>query len=174
MRKIILLSIIPLVVYSQAIDDQDVWRDFEFLVGEWKATESGRIGEGRGERKIEFILQDKYIHWKNKSIFEPQEKNPNGEVHEDWAFISYDKIRKKYVMRQFHVEGFVNQYVLDSVSNDKKKLIFLSEAIENVPSGFRAKLTYEIISKNEFKEFFELAPPSKEFALYTTNHWRRK
>jgi hypothetical protein len=174
MRKIILPLIFPLVVYSQATDDKDFWRDFEFLIGEWAATESGRMGEGRGERKIELVLQNKYLYWKNKSTFEPQEKNSKGEVHEDWALISFDKIRKKFVMRQFHVEGFVNQYVLESVSSDMKKLIFLSESIENVPAGFKAKLTYEIISENEFIEYFELAPPRKEFTLYTTNHWRKR
>lgn len=159
-------------VYAQK--DISIWKDFDFLIGEWETIETGRIGEGRGERKIEFILQDKYIHWKNKSIFEPQEKNPIGEVHEDWAFISYDKMRKKFVMRQFHVEGFVNQYVLDSVSSDSKKLIFVSEVIENVPADFRARLTYEIKGESEFFEYFELAQPGKDFMLYTKNHWKKK
>ncbi|MBM4176113.1 MAG: hypothetical protein FJ213_08065 [Ignavibacteria bacterium] len=159
-------------VYAQK--DLSLWSNFDFFVGEWEGYETGKAGIGKGERTIEFIMQGKYLHWKNKSTFEPQEKNPKGEIHEDWAFISYDKFRKKFVMRQFHVEGFVNQYILDSLSSDKKKLIFFSEAIENVPSGFIAKLTYEIINENEFKEYFELSPPGKELMLYSENHWKRK
>ncbi len=174
MKKIILSLLFPLAVFSQTVEEEDVWKDFRLIIGEWEATESGQAGEGVGERKIEFVLKDKYLHWKNKSVFEPQEKNPKGEVHEDWAFISFDKVRKKFVMRQFHVEGFVNQYVLDSISNDFKKLIFTSEAIENVPLGFRARLKYELKNENEFIEYFELAPPGKEFTLYSTNHWRKK
>jgi hypothetical protein len=44
------------------------------------------------------------------------------------------------VFRQFHVEGFVNQYALDT-SSTADRLVFLSEAIENIPAGFRARET---------------------------------
>ncbi|MBU2584537.1 MAG: hypothetical protein KKH32_04325 [Bacteroidetes bacterium] len=159
-------------VYAQK--DIGIWKDFEFFLGEWEGHQTGKSGIGKGERTIEFIMQGKYLHWKNKSTFEPQEKNPKGEVHEDWAFISYDKMRKKFVMRQFHVEGFVNQYILDSVSSDSKKLIFVSEVIENVPADFRARLTYEIKGESEFFEYFELVQPGKDFMLYTKNHWKKK
>jgi len=46
---------------------------------------------------------------RNQSTYPPQAKNPKGEQHEDRGFISYDKARKKFVLRQFHVEGFVNR-----------------------------------------------------------------
>jgi hypothetical protein len=104
---------------------------------------------------------------KNKSTYEPQEKNPKGEVHEDIGYISYDRMRKKFVLRQFHVEGFVNQFALDSISSDGKTIVFLSEAIENIPAGWRAKETYHIASENEFTETFELAPLGKEFEVYS-------
>ena len=35
-------------------------------------------------------------------------------MHEHWSFFSYDRARKALVLRQFHQEGFVNQYVLDT------------------------------------------------------------
>jgi hypothetical protein len=38
------------------------------------------------------------------------------EVHDDVGFISYGKAAQKLVLRQFHIEGFVNHYVLDSIS----------------------------------------------------------
>ena len=46
-------------------------------------------------------------------------------------------------------------------------LIFVSEAIENIPSGFRARETYTLIGPDEFEEVFELAEPGKDFALYS-------
>jgi hypothetical protein len=58
------------------------------------------------------------------------------------------------MLRQFHIEGFVIQYTLDSISRDKKNIRFLSEAIENIPPGFRSRETYKIISKDEFIETF--------------------
>ena len=41
---------------------------------------------------------------------------------------SFDDARKRLVLRQFHKEGFVNQYVHDPASADK--LVFATEAIE--------------------------------------------
>ena len=78
------------------------------------------------------------------------------------------------MLRQFHIEGFVNQYRMDSISADKKTIVFLSEAFENIPEGFRARETYKIISRNEFIETFEIAEPGKDFALYTEVRLKRK
>jgi len=88
-------------------------------------------------------------------------------VHEDRGFISYDKSRKTFVLRQFHSEGFVNQFKIESISPDGKTIVFISESIENIPAGFRAKETCQIISENEFIETFELAEPGKDFELYS-------
>lgn len=60
-------------------------------------------------------------------------------------------------MRQFHIEGFVNQYKLDSISPDKKTIVFISENIENIPAGWRAKENCDLTRDNEFTETFELA-----------------
>ena len=70
------------------------------------------------------------------------EKNPKGETHQDIGFFSYDRGRKQFVLRQFHVEGFVNQFKGD-ISEDGKLIVFTSESIENIPAGFRAKETYQ-------------------------------
>jgi hypothetical protein len=95
-----------------------------------------------------------------------QEKNPKGEVHEDDGFISFDRTRKKLVLRQFHVEGFVNQYVEDGDSSSTR-LVFTTESIENIPAGWRARETYVVHSPDEFEEIFELAESGKPFELYS-------
>jgi hypothetical protein len=111
---------------------------------------------------------------KGISEFEPQEGQPKGEKHEDIGYISYDSIRGKFVLRQFMQEGFVTQYVLDTLSSDGKTFIFLSESIENIPPGFRAKVTYRILNQDEFLWIFELAAPGKELECYSQNHLNRK
>ena len=85
---------------------------------------------------------------KNRSVYKPQEKNPKGETHEDWGFFSYDSARKRFVLRQFHVEGFVNQYSLEDASPDGKPMVLTSESIENIPPGWRARETYRILNDN--------------------------
>jgi hypothetical protein len=86
---------------------------------------------------------------KNASTYPPSQQNQKGEVHQDKGFISYDRTRKTLVLRQFHIEGFVNQYKLESISLDGMTIVFISEAIENIPTGFRAKETYKVTGENE-------------------------
>ena len=69
------------------------------------------------------------------------------------------------MFRQFHVEGFVNTYVQD-LEAKTGTVVFVSEGIENIPPGYRARETYIFNGPDEVEEVFELAEPSKEFALY--------
>jgi hypothetical protein len=73
----------------------------------------------------------------------------------------------------FHAEGFVNEYTLDSVSPDGKALEFITVRIENIAQGWRAKEAYRIVSADEVVEMFSLAPPGKEFAVYSETHLKR-
>ncbi len=150
-----------------------MWAPFKFFEGTWEGTGTGQPGTGYYERSYGFILNSKFLHVRNKSTYQPQEQNLKGEVHEDWGFISYDKVRKTFVYRQFHVEGFVNQYALESISPDSKSFTFVSESIENIPTGWRAKETYKVVTPNEFIETFELAEPGKDYEVYTQCHLRR-
>ncbi len=157
--------------------DENIWEPFKYFIGSWDGHETGRAGIGKGDRTYKIIMGDTYLFYKNTSAFEPQEKNPDGEVHEDWTFFSYDKFRKKYVLREFHIEGFVNQYTLDSLSslsNDNKRFVFISENVENAPEGLRGRVRVNIKNENEFVETFELAFPGKDFSLFLTNHWARR
>lgn len=153
--------------------DHPMWTNFNFLVGSWQGTGSGQPGSSKVERTYQFILNGKFIEAKNKSTYPPQDQNPQGEVHEDVGLISYDKGRKTFVLRQFHIEGFVNQYVCDTLAPDSRTIVFTTESIENIPPGWRARETYQVISPDEFTETFELAEPGKDFEVYTRNHFLR-
>jgi hypothetical protein len=144
-----------------------VWNTLKPFIGKWSGESEGQPGKGSYERTYEFVLNNKFIEVRNKSTYPPSEKNPKGEAHEDHGFISYDKKRKTFVLRQFHIEGFVNQYRIESISPDKKTIVFISEGIENIPAGFQAKETYQILSADEFTETFELAEPGKPFEVYS-------
>jgi len=153
-------------------ESPDLWQPFRFFLGRWKGTGSGNPGESQVEREYKQILNDQFIQVIDRSVYEPQERNPEGEVHEEIGFISYDRSRGKYVLREFHVEGYVNQYLLED--RDAAKLIFLTESIENIPPGWQARTTYEILGKNEFKETFDLAGPGQEWACFITNEFSRE
>jgi hypothetical protein len=155
-------------------EDSDPWTLFRPLVGTWEGTGGGKPGEGKEVMDCEFVLQDKFLRIRNRSRYKPQEKNPEGEVHEDWGFLSHDKIRDTFVLREFHVEGYVNEYILDHVSEDGKTLVFLTESLENVPEGWRGRETFRYIGTDEFHNTFELARPGEDFEVYVETRLRRQ
>jgi hypothetical protein len=135
------------------------------LEGAWRGSGEGEPGLATVERTYRWILRGKYLEVRNRSTYAPQPKNPKGEQHEDVGYISHDKQRKTLVARQFHVEGFVNQYVLESATPDT--FVFVSEAIENIPAGFRARETLRLVGDSQLEETFEIAEPGKDFAVYS-------
>jgi hypothetical protein len=151
----------------------DVWTPLQFLVGHWVGTTHGEPGSGKVERSYQFTLEGKFLQVENKSSYPPQSSNQKGEIHEDVGFISFDSARKRFVLRQFHVEGFVNTYVSDEIADGGRVITFTSLAIENIPAGYRARETYTILGKDEFSERFEIAEPGKDFTLYSENRLRR-
>jgi hypothetical protein len=64
--------------------------------------------------------------------------------------------------------------VQSTSDTDSKTLVFVTEQIENIPAGWRARETYRIVSADEFVEVFELAEPGKDFELYSEGRYRRK
>jgi hypothetical protein len=150
----------------------DRFAALRFLAGTWRGEQAGQPGRGTAERTYQFILNDRFLQETNTSTYPPQEKNKSGEVHHHMSMISYDTARKLFVFRQFHTEGFVNTYV-QQPSADDKTILFVSEAIENIPAGYRARETYTIVSRDEFIERFEIAEPGKEFELYSEAHLKR-
>jgi len=170
---IILLIIAPQLSFAQLTKQDSVWLPFRNFIGTWVGTGEGVDGKGTYERSYQFVLNKKYIELKNKTVYPPTKENPKGYVHEDLGVISYDKTRKAFVFRQFHIEGFVNQYVLESISPDGKTIVFVTEAIENIPKGWRCRETYTLNGANEFSEAFDMAGPEKNFEPYTHASFKR-
>jgi hypothetical protein len=172
--SVLAILFLPLFIGGQTRPSTDVWEPLKFFVGKWEGTGSGQPGVSKVQREYQMVLKDKFMQVQNRSTYEPQSKNPKGEIHDDWGMIGFDKTRKQFVLRQFHVEGFVIQYVLTSVSPDGKTIVFTSESIENIPAGWRSRETYKIVSADEFVEVFELAGPGKDFQVYSESRLLRK
>jgi len=174
MRRLLLFAILLLAVPMHSEQDADPWARLRFFVGKWDGVVQGQAGHGTVQRTYQFVLKDRFLNERNTSTYPPQEKNPKGEVHEHWSMFSYDKGRKVIVLRQFHQEGFVNQYTSPPPAGaGSDRFVFESEAFENLPSGWKAREIYEIRSSDEFIETFELAEPGKPFEVYSRNHFHR-
>lgn len=142
------------------------------LLGKWTGTSEGQPGNGTVERYYERALGGRFIRVRNRSSYPPQPKNLKGETHDDEGFISFDSARKHLMFRQFHVEGFVVTYAQDH-SARSQSIVFSSELIENIPSGYRARETYVFVSPDEFEEVFEMAEPGTDFTVYSRTRLKR-
>jgi len=152
----------------------DPWTPLRSFIGQWEGESQGEPGRGKATRTYAFTLNNRFIQETHQSVYPPQEKNPKGETHEQISFFSYDKAAKKFMLRQFHVEGFVCHYALESMSDDGRTFVFVSGPMENFMPGWRGQETYRFVNDDEFIETFALARPGKEFATYSETHFRRK
>lgn len=115
-------------------------------------------------------LNGTFLSQRDQSRYEPDSPATKSKTREDFGFFSYDIFQKKIVWRQFHSEGLVNEYTLDCISADGKSLEFVTVRIENLAPGWRAKKSYRVLSADEVDETFSLAPPGKDFEVYTVAH----
>ncbi len=167
-----LLGLLLLGAEAQAAPAASPWSAIQFMVGEWTGESDGQPGKGTVKRTYRFVLGDKFLHEQNVSTYPPQPKNQKGEVHEHWSLFSHDRARHALVLRQFHQEGFVNQYVM-MPGSPGGSVVFETEALENIPLGWKARETYQVVSPDEFIETFELASGGGAYELYSRARFKR-
>ena len=168
-----ILPAAAILMAACAAAQSDPWAALRVFEGKWQGAARGDPGKGTSTREYRFELNGRFLRARNQSVYEPKSPDVKPEVHEDFSMFSYDRSLKKIVLRQFHVEGFVNEYTLDSIGADGKSLEFVTVRIENIAPGWRAKESYRVISANELEETFSLAAPGKDFAVYTTTRLQR-
>jgi hypothetical protein len=166
------LSVLGTSTSAQREAPPDHFATIAFMLGKWEGTAEGQPGKGNPRREYTRTLNGRFIRALNRVEYQPTEKRPQGEIHEDEGLFSFDRGRKRLVLRQFHVEGFVNQYVEDGDSWPER-VVFATESIENIPAGFRARETYVVHGPDEFEEIFEIAAPDRPFELYSRTRLRR-
>lgn len=137
------------------------------FLGRWRGTVEGEPGTGTVERTYTPVLSGKFVEERNESRYR------SGEVHHHLAYWSLDRRRGRFVLRQFHQESFVNQFVATTADFAEGVLVMESESIENIPPGFRARETYRFGSADAFEEIFEIAEPNGAFQPYSHNRFTR-
>ena len=169
----LLLAILSAIQAPQPSPAPDPFAPIRFMVGEWDGESDGEPGKGTVKRSYRLVLNDKFLNEQNVSTYPPQPKNEKGEVHHHESFFSYDRARRILVLRQFHQEGFVNHFAMMASGPDAKGLVFESEALENVPRGWKARESYEVLSADEFIETFEIASTGA-YEVYSRTRFKRR
>lgn len=127
-----------------------------WLIGDWTGIGEGQPGTSASSRHSARMHNGHFIRVEGRSVYPRQEANPNGEVHTSLDVWSFDQRRNLLVMRQFDSLGFVSTYVQDRAASTEGRLVLISESLENVPAGWRARYTYEHAAPTEYRELFEL------------------
>ncbi len=174
MKKLLVVFLLTsLMALASQNNNVELWEPLRFLEGIWTGQGEGMSGISTVNQEYRFILNGEFLQMTTRSELKPQEKNQKSEIHEDIGFFSFDHTRKKFMLRGFYVEGFINQYVGD-ISEDGKTITFETEAIENAPPGTRAKLVFQQTSRNELEQSFFVAWPERDFSCMSTNRLKRK
>jgi hypothetical protein len=171
--KLLLTPPIALLIAVGAVAQADPWAALRVFEGKWEGPTTGKPGKGSTSREYRFELNGRFLFQRDKSVYHAEDPAAKPVVHEDFGVFSYDAGLKKVVWRQFHSEGMVNEYTLESVSADGRSIEFVTTKIENLPPGFRAKKLYRVLSAGEIEETFWLAPPGQDFAVYTQARLQR-
>lgn len=174
MKKFLCVIVfVPFLVATGQESGGDVWKPLRFLEGTWEGKGKGVSGESTVTQEYRFVFNENFLRMTTKAVFNPQEKNPKGEIHEDVGYFSYDQSRKMFVLRGFYAEGFINQYT-GIISDDGLEITFVTESIENAPPGTRAKLVFRKTGETALEQAFHVAWPEKEFGCLSTNTLRKK
>lgn len=178
MKLSITKAILFMLLWMPAVSSaqSSPFEKISFILGEWVVSGSGN-GFGNEKSSIEssfqLVMNGSYIKVRNESKFEPIIEKTEGETHIDEGFISYNKHRNTIVFRQFNIEGYINTYLLnDSLSSDKK-LVFLTEDIENFVPGGSARWTINKISGDHIETIFDVSFPDREYTCFGTNQLTR-
>lgn len=142
------------------------------FLGRWTGEGQGEPGVSVVQRTYEPVLGGQFVMMRGTSTYAPQPGNPKGELHEELGLFSFDAARKRAVFRQFHKESFAVQY-LATAADLSGEMVFETEAMENIPAGWRARETYRFSGPDAFEEVFELAPAGKDYGVYSHNRLKR-
>jgi len=143
--------------------NNDPMSPFQFLIGNWSGTGSGKPQEAiSGSTSFTFELDRKTIVRKNRAEYAQSSGNASRLIHEDLMVIYQQPEDRKFYAMYFDNEGHVIRYNI-SFPVKQPSVVFESDAVEKAP---RFRLVYELGTDGDLMSEFFIAPPGGEFKLY--------
>lgn len=169
---VMLLTLAAGTASARDVAENDKLAAISWLVGDWAGVGEGQPGASASTRHSIRAQNNNFIMIEGRSVYPKQEKNNSGEIHTSIDFWSYDRQRKLFVLRQFDSLGFASTYVQDRAASINGRIVLVSEHLENVPAGWKARYTYTYRAPNEYQELFEL-DAGKGLELYVSGKFIR-
>ncbi len=137
----------------------DVWKDWQFLIGEWVGDDNGKPGMGEGSFTFAPDLGGTVLVRRSSTSFPATDKRP-AFTHLDLLTVYFDP---SGAAKGFYVdnEGHTINYTA-TLSADKSILTFVSDSMPQMP---RFRLSYAKIAEGKVKVAFEIAPPGQPEAF---------
>src|SRR5262249_10123782 len=122
---------------AAASADDDSWKPYRFLVGEWIGEGGGEPGKGSGRFSFAWDIQEKVLVRRNRAEYPASQGRP-ASSHEDLMVIYRGEAGGATKAIYFDSEGHVINYTA-TFSQDQRTLTFLSDA---AAAGPRFRLSY--------------------------------
>ena len=163
MKKLVLF----LWLASAACAGPPSWDAFQFLVGEWEGTGTGKPGEGAGGFAFSLDLERHVLVRRNHAEYPAQGGRPAAH-HEDLMVV--DQRPGGPHATYWDNEGHAIDYAVTAAAD---RWIFVSPAVSGAP---RFRLTYTRADADHLQLRFEIAPPGKPdvFSTYIEAGARRR
>jgi hypothetical protein len=156
---------------AAAAPEDDSWKPYRFLAGEWTGEGGGEPGKGSGRFSFAWDLNEKVLVRRNRAEYPAAQGRP-ATKHEDLMVIYRPDPDGPPKAIYFDSEGHVINYAV-TFSDDMQTLTFLSDA---VPAAPRFRLSYTKGADESMRIKFEIAPPGKPdgFKTYLEGNARRQ
>jgi hypothetical protein len=157
--KFFLLFVFSLLISTAYAQQNQAWKDWLWLMGEWKGEGSGQPGDGGGTFSFKNELDGKILVRKSHSEY-PASGNRPATVHDDLMIVSLDLNGKPTKAIYFDNEGHTINY---NIEYRDASIIMTSEKSSNSPI-FR--LTYSLLANQMVNTKFEMSQDGEKFVPY--------
>ncbi len=149
----------------------DIWEKWSFLLGDWAGMGTGAPGEGAGVFSFRPELDGRILVRKNRVEYPSREATGSPVVHEDLMIVYPDPSASGFRAIYFDNEGHTIPYRV-ALSPAAPSVVFESDGAAS--EGPRFRLSYAVSAGGDLVIVFSIAPPGREFRVYTSGTARRK
>ena len=82
-----------------------LWAPMRYFIGSWHGVGESESGTAVCERNYQWALNGNFVQVRSKSAYAPQEKSPQGEIHEEIGYINFNNLEKNFMLREFMLKA---------------------------------------------------------------------
>jgi hypothetical protein len=165
--KVILTLVFTGILLTTSGQQKDIWKNWNWLMGEWTGEGSGQPGQGGGTFTFSPDLNKNILVRRSHSEYPAAENRPKV-IHDDLMIIYPDQTGIPAKAIYFDNEGHTIEY---SIVYAGGSIVLTSQKTTGVPI-FR--LTYTLPDKDTVNTKFEMSQDGINFMVYVEGNSKRQ